>query len=161
MCDAGGFHTFSMFVLCLCMCEAKWLGTLKSNDVTGTINIPKKLCDACVKLLFNLWKKFFFCVFFNVLDVVMSLDHKVPIDMVDVNCQNWPITGCTRSWYTGMMYWKQCLQTPLTRLSASSPAVFIQRFSMCFLHYLGAWNSALSYPFFKKRCILHQYLNNS
>ena len=30
----------------------------------GTINMPKKLCDACVKLLFNLLKNFFFSVFF-------------------------------------------------------------------------------------------------
>ena len=53
-----------------------------------TINMPKKLCDACVKLLFNLLKNFFCSVFFNFLTVVVSLDHKVPIDMVDVNCQN-------------------------------------------------------------------------
>ena len=64
MCRAGGFHTFSMFVLGLCMCETNRLGTLKSNNVTGMINIPKKLCVACVKLLFNLLKNFFFCVFF-------------------------------------------------------------------------------------------------
>ena len=55
---------FAMFVLCLCVCEVKRLGTLKSNDATGIINIPKTLCDACVKVLFNLLKKFFFCVFF-------------------------------------------------------------------------------------------------
>ena len=70
------------------MCEAKQLRTLKSNDTMGTINMPKKLCDACVKLLFNLLKNFSFSVFFNFLTVVVSLDHKVPIDMVDVNCQN-------------------------------------------------------------------------
>ena len=50
--------------------------------------MPKKLCDACVKLLFNLLKNFSFSVFFNFLTVVVSLDRKVPIDMVDVNCQN-------------------------------------------------------------------------
>ena len=77
-----------MFVLCFCVCEAKQLRTLKSNDTMGTINMPKKLCDACVKLLFNLLKNFSFSVFFNFLTVVVSLDHKVPIDMVDVNCQN-------------------------------------------------------------------------
>ena len=30
-----------------------------------------------------------------------------------VNCHKWPITGHTRSWYTEMRYWKQCLQAPL------------------------------------------------
>ena len=32
---------------------------------------------------------------------------------VDANCQNWPIiwTGIPRSWYTGIWYEKQCLQT--------------------------------------------------
>ena len=79
---------FAMFVLCLCVCEVKRLGTLKSNDATGIINIPKTLCDACVKVLFNLLKKFSFCVFFNFLAAVVSLDHNVPIDMVDVKCQN-------------------------------------------------------------------------
>ena len=64
VCLAGGFHVFAMFVLCLCVCEVKRLGTSKSNDATGIINIPKTLCDACVKVLFNLLKKFSFCVFF-------------------------------------------------------------------------------------------------
>ena len=30
---------------------------------------------------------------------------------------NWPIVGYTRSWYTGMRYWKRYLQAPLFHLS--------------------------------------------
>ena len=65
-----------------------------------------------------------------------TLNRKDSVDMVDINCQNWPITGCTRSWYTGMMYWKQFLQAPITHLSKvtppppSHPAVFTQLLSM-------------------------------
>ena len=61
------------------------------------------------------------------------------LTLVDVNCQNWPITGYTRSWYTGMMYWKQCLQAPPTCLSPAPPWFFAQLFSMHFPHYIGAW----------------------
>ena len=39
------------------------------------------------------------------------------IVVVDVNCQNWPIISYTRNCYTGISYWKQCLQAPLTNLS--------------------------------------------
>ena len=31
---------------------------------------------------------------------------------VKVKCCTWPIIGYTRSWYTGMRYWKQWLQAP-------------------------------------------------
>ena len=34
--------------------------------------------------------------------------------MIDVNCQNWPITGYTSSLYTRKKYWKQCLQAHLS-----------------------------------------------
>ena len=65
-----------------------------------------------------------------------TLNRKDSVDMVDINCQNWPITGCTRSWYTGMMYWKQFLQAPITHLSKviprPHPAVFVQLLSMRF-----------------------------
>ena len=36
---------------------------------------------------------------------------------VEVKCHNWPITGYTRSWYTGMRCWKQCLEAALLRFS--------------------------------------------
>ena len=36
MCRVGGFHTFAMFVLSLCVCEANRLGTLRYNDATET-----------------------------------------------------------------------------------------------------------------------------
>ena len=65
-----------------------------------------------------------------------TLNRKDSVDMVDINCQNWPITGCSRSWYTGMMYWKQFLQAPITHLSKvipPHPAVFVQLLSMRFL----------------------------
>ena len=35
----------------------------------------------------------------------------------EVNCHNWPIVAYIRSWYTGMRYWRQCLQAPLPGLS--------------------------------------------
>ena len=57
----------------------------------------------------------------------------------EVNCRNWPIIGYIRSWYTGMRYWKQCLQAPL--LHYSSPhSVFGELFWTRFPHYLGDWN---------------------
>ena len=49
---------------------------------------------------------FWFCVFFfYALVAVVALNLKIPIDVVDVKCQNWPIIGFSRSWYNGMMYW--------------------------------------------------------
>ena len=36
MCRLGGFHTLAMFFLCFCVCEAKRLGTLRSNHATET-----------------------------------------------------------------------------------------------------------------------------
>ena len=61
--------------------------------------------------------------------------------MVGVNGQNWPITGYTRSWYTGMMSVLKTMLTGSTYPSfPSSPADFAQLFSMRFPHYLGAWN---------------------
>ena len=53
-----------------------------------------KMCDARAELLFWLLNLVF-------LDTVVSLDLKVPIDVVDVNCQNWPFIEYTRSWMTG------------------------------------------------------------
>ena len=53
-----------------------------------------KKCDARAELLFCLLNLVF-------LDNVASLDLKVPIDVVDVNCQHWPFTEYTRSWMTG------------------------------------------------------------
>ena len=50
---------------------------------------------------------------------------------VDVNSNNWPIIGYTRSWHTEMRYWKQCLQAGSTLPSFPSPhAVFTYLFSM-------------------------------
>ena len=47
---------------------------------------------------------------------------------VEVNCHYWPIIRYTRSWYTGMRYWKQCLKAPLLRLSPT-PSRFSRKFS--------------------------------
>ena len=75
-----------------------------------------------------------------------TLNRKDSVDMVDINCQNWPITGCTRSWYTGMMYWKQFLQAPITHLSKVIPPPPPPRsfratsLDALLPHYLGAWN---------------------
>ena len=83
-------------------------------------------CEVVV-LLIN--KVFVFCFFY------------VLVDMVGVNGQNWPITGYTRSWYTGMMSVLKTMLTGSTYPSfPSSPADFAQLFSMRFPHYLGAWN---------------------
>ena len=63
-----------------------------------------------------------------------TLNRKTRLTSVDINGQNLPITGCTRSWYSGMMYWKQFLQAPITHLSKvtppppSHPEVFTQLF---------------------------------
>ena len=46
-----------------------------------------------------------------------TLEAKRAILSVVINCQNWPITGYTNSWYTGMKYWKQCLHAPHLCLS--------------------------------------------
>ena len=131
MCCAGGFHTFAMFVLCLCLCEANRLGTLKSNDATGTINLPKKLRDVCVKVLFNLLKKFLFCVFFNFLAAVMSLDHNVP------NWRGWckmsKLTNHTV--YQELVYRNDVLKTMLTGSTYPSPQ----------LHH-GFWANFLDAP---------------
>ena len=42
------------------------------------------------------------------------------IDVVDVNCWNWPIKGYTRSWHIRMRYWKHWWQDPLSHLSPAS-----------------------------------------
>ena len=47
---------------------------------------------------------------------------------VDINCQNWPITGHKNSWYTAMKYWQQCLHAPHHRLSPA-PTRFSRNFS--------------------------------
>ena len=56
---------------------------------------------------------------------------------IDVNCQNWPIIGYTRKWYTRMRNWKRCSQVPLTYLSQPL-AVFTQLFFMHFPNSFGA-----------------------
>ena len=95
------------------------VGTLRSNDVTATRTSLKK------RIAF-----FHFQFHFYVLVAVVSLDLKIPIDVHDVMCQNWPIIGYTRSWYSGIMYWQQCIQVPLTHLSAALPR-FSHNFSLC------------------------------
>ena len=42
------------------------------------------------------------------------------IDVVDINCWNWPIKGYTRSWHIRMRYWKHWWQAPLSHLSPAS-----------------------------------------
>ena len=83
--------------------------------------------------------RFFVLVFFNALVPVASWDLEVPIDVVDVNCQNLPIIGYTRS----CLYRNEILKSMLTCSTylslLSSPVVFAQLFSMRFPYYLRAW----------------------
>ena len=57
--------------------------------------------------------------------------------MIDISaeviCLNWPTVGYTRSWHTGMRYWKQCLQAPLLPLSPA-PTRFSRKFSRSAFH---------------------------
>ena len=48
--------------------------------------------------------------------VCMTLHAQSPaIDLsVHINCQNWPITGYTNSWYTGMKYWNNAYRLHIT-----------------------------------------------
>ena len=92
-----------------------------------------KKCDARAELLFCLLNLVF-------LDNVASLDLKVPIDVVDVNCQNWRFTEYTRSWMTGNEVPKTILTGFTCPSLPSSLAVLAHLFSMCVPYYLGAWN---------------------
>ena len=74
-------------------------------------------------------------------------DRTTRFDSVDITCQIWPITGYTRSWYTGTSRLKKWLQAPSLFLSpVFSRFCFVLLFFMSALSqfsrpdYLGAWN---------------------
>ena len=64
--------------------------------------------------------------------------------MIDVNCQNWPITGYTSSLYTRKRHCKQCLQAHFSVFPQSSRGFRATLFDPLFPYHLGAlkWDSA-------------------
>ena len=59
-----------------------------------------------------------------------TLNRKDSVDMIDINCQNWPITGCIPEWCTENNSYR--LQLPRSFRATSLDALLP--------HYLGAWN---------------------
>ena len=113
-------HDIRHFPILLCLCK------------NGKGDVSKKVMHFLSCYFACQWLEVFGFCFFYVLVAVASLDRYVPIDMDDVSCQNWPITGYTRSWYTAMMYWKKCLQAPLPvspKLPRGFPAAFLDALS--------------------------------
>jgi len=161
MCCAGGFHMFSMFVLCLCVCEAKWLGTLRSNKVMETISIPKKLCSACAKLLFNLLKKLFF--FF-----LTFLPWSCRWIIISPYCHGWQKLSklTNHRVYQELVYRNDVLKTMLTGFTYPSLGQLPRGFRAIIFYVLSPLSWILEQhvvlPFTKKKVhILYQYLNNS
>ena len=72
------------------------------------------------------------------------LTLRSPSWIIDVNCQNWPITGYTSSLYTREKYWKQCWQAHLSVSPQSSRSFRATLFDPLFPYHLGAlkWDSA-------------------
>ena len=89
----------------------------------------------------------FFCLsfFFNALVPVASWDLEVPIDVVDVNCQNFPVIRYTRSRLDRNEILKSMLTCSTYLSLLSSPVVFAQIFSLRFLYYLKAWIHGTDY----------------
>ena len=122
-------HDIRHFPILLCLCK------------NGKGDVSKKVMHFLSCYFACQWLEVFGFCFFYVLVAVASLDRYVPIDMDDVSCQNWPITGYTRSWYTEMMYWKKCLQAPLP-VSPKLLTQFSHNFSRCaFSTFLEPWTA--------------------
>ena len=91
---------------------------------------------------------FAYQTFFYVLVAVASLDLKVPIDVLDINCKNWPIIGTQE-----VVHRNEVLKTVLTgstypSLPSAPPppplAVFAQLFSKRFPYKIGACNRLIT-----------------
>lgn len=118
--------------------KSKWVKTVKKRE--GGAWIPKaahylahfqKSCSSCQNVKMHSAGEFHKLAMFVWL---CACNAKFGISD-DMNCQDWLIIGYTRGWYTGMRYWKWCLQSPLPPLFPV-PRQFLPKFSPSVYNFL-------------------------